>query len=235
MSLGVEIDEVLHVVRILHVVARCGSAGWVSVAPRLERRRGGVARRPELVAVVAAEVEKPRRLQPAARAVDGQGRVGDVDVSGLPGCGQVRFGFYQRMGNGPGVAPPTADILGAVKAGFLARLWPLAILPAVLLLGSCEAPGGVSPIFPTPVSPNGQDIYNTYLGISVPAIVIFLGVEAALLWVIIRYRRSRLPVGYVPPQVYGNTRLEVLWTVIPLIIVLAIAGYSFNELLKDFQ
>ena len=26
-----------------------------------------------------------------------------------------------------------------------------------------------------------------------------------------------------------------MWTIIPLIIVLAIAGYSFNELLKDFQ
>jgi len=101
-------------------------------------------------------------------------------------------------------------------------------------LSSCQF-GGLSPIFPTPVSPNGQDTYNTYLGISVPAIIIFLGVEAALLWVIIRYRRSKLPAGYVPPQVHGNTRLEVAWTVIPLIIVLAIAGYSFNELLKDFQ
>src|SRR5258708_27497567 len=216
MSLGVKIDDVLHVLRNLHVVARCGSAGWVSVAPRLERRRGGVARRPELVAVVAAEVEKPRRLQPAARAVDGQGRVGDVDVSGLPGCGQVRFGFYQPRGNGPGVAPPTADILGAVKAGFLARLWPLAILPAVLLLSSCEAPGGVSPIFPTPVSPNGQDIYDTYIGISIPAIIIFIVIELALLWVVIKYRRSKQPAGYVPPQLHGNFKLDVVWTAVPL-------------------
>lgn len=101
-------------------------------------------------------------------------------------------------------------------------------------LSSCDI-GGLSPIFPNPVSPNGQDIYNTYLGITIPAIIIFIGVEAALLWVILRYRRSRQPAGYVPPQVHGNARLEVVWTVIPLIIVLAIAGYSFNELLKDFQ
>ena len=101
-------------------------------------------------------------------------------------------------------------------------------------LSSCGI-GGLSPIFPNPVSPNGQDIYNTYLGISVPAIIIFIGVEAALLWVIIRYRRSRQPAGYVPPQVHGNLRLEIVWTVIPLLIVLGIAGYSFNELLADFQ
>jgi cytochrome c oxidase subunit 2 len=127
------------------------------------------------------------------------------------------------------------DILGAVKAGSLMRLWPLAILPAVFLLSSCEAPGGISPIFPTPVSPNGQDIYNTYLGISIPAIIIFIGVEAALLWVIIRYRRSKQPAGYVPPQIHGNFKLEVVWTAVPLVIVLAIALYSFGELQKDFQ
>ncbi|HSS62514.1 MAG TPA: cytochrome c oxidase subunit II [Candidatus Limnocylindrales bacterium] len=103
-----------------------------------------------------------------------------------------------------------------------------------IALSACDI-GGLSPIFPNPVSPNGQDIYNAYLGISVPAIIIFIGVEAALLWVILRYRRSRQPVGYKPPQMHGNTRLEIVWTVIPLIIVLAIAGYSFNTLLKDFQ
>ncbi|HET9780480.1 MAG TPA: cytochrome c oxidase subunit II, partial [Candidatus Dormibacteraeota bacterium] len=101
-------------------------------------------------------------------------------------------------------------------------------------LSSCNI-GGLSPIFPTPVSPNGQDIYNTYIGISVPAIFIFLLVEALLVWVIFRYRRSKQPPGYVPPQVHGHTTLEIVWTVIPLFIVLAIAGYSFNELLKDFQ
>ena len=139
------------------------------------------------------------------------------------------------MGNGPGVAPPTADILGAVKVGSLARLWPLAILPAVLLLSSCEAPGGISPIFPTPVSPNGQDIYDTYIGISIPAIIIFIGIELALLWVVIKYRRSKQPAGYIPPQIHGNFRLEVVWTAVPLVVVLAIALYSFAELQKDFQ
>ncbi len=122
-----------------------------------------------------------------------------------------------------------------MKAWSLTRLWPLAVLPGAILLGSCEAPGGISPIFPAPVSPNGQDIYNTYIGISIPAIIIFLGVELALLWVVIKYRRSAQPAGYVPPQIHGNTRVEWAWTIVPLIIVLGIAGYSFNELQKDFQ
>jgi cytochrome c oxidase subunit 2 len=145
------------------------------------------------------------------------------------------LGFYQRDGLPPVAGSTSVDILGAVKAGSLSRLWPLAILPAALLLSSCEAPGGISPIFPTPVSPNGQDIFDTYIGISIPAIIIFIGVELALLWVVIRYRRSKQPAGYVPPQIHGNFRLEVVWTAIPLVVVLAIALYSFNELQKDFQ
>ena len=106
---------------------------------------------------------------------------------------------------------------------------------AALALNSCGGLGGISPIFPTPVSPNGQDIYNTYIASSVPAIVIFLGVEIALLWVVLRYRRSRQPAGYVPPQIHGNTTLEIVWTLIPLVIVLAIAIGSFITLQKDFQ
>ena len=113
-------------------------------------------------------------------------------------------------------------------------LWTVGLVLGAVALSACGI-GGLSPIFPTPVSPNGQDIYNTYVLISIPAIVIFLGVEIALLWVVLKYRRKTQPVDYVPPQVHGNTMLEVTWTIIPLIIVLAIAGGSFYTLQKDFQ
>ncbi len=118
--------------------------------------------------------------------------------------------------------------------GFRTLLTCAGLLAGTALLSSCDL-GGVHPIFPNPVSPNGQDIYNLYVGISFPAIVVFIGVEAALLWVVIRYRRSRQPLGYVPPQVHGNTVLEVVWTALPLILVLGIALVSFNVLQQDFR
>ncbi|MEO8745924.1 MAG: cytochrome c oxidase subunit II [Candidatus Dormibacter sp.] len=111
----------------------------------------------------------------------------------------------------------------------------ISLVAAAFLLSSCGGLGGISPIFPNPVSPNGQDIYNTYVLISIPAIIIFVGVEAALLWVVIRYRRSRQPAGYVPPQIHGHNTVEVAWTIAPLIVVLAIAAASFVTLQKDFQ
>jgi len=108
------------------------------------------------------------------------------------------------------------------------------LVAAAFLLNSCEGLGGISPIFPTPVSPNGQDIYNLYEVISIPAIIVFVGVELALLWVLLRYRRAKQPAGYVPPQIHGHNGLEIIWTVVPLIIVLAISAYSFVFLQKDF-
>ena len=110
----------------------------------------------------------------------------------------------------------------------------LGLTAAALTLSSCGGLGGISPIFPTPVSPNGQDIYNLYELISIPAIIVFVGVEAALLWVVLRYRRSRQPAGYVPPQIHGHNGLEIAWTVAPLVIVLAIAIGSFITLQNDF-
>jgi len=111
----------------------------------------------------------------------------------------------------------------------------LGLVAAAFLLNSCGGLGGISPIFPTPVSPNGQNIYTLYEIISIPAIIVFIGVEAALLWVVLRYRRAKQPAGYVPPQIHGHNGLELAWTIAPLVIVLVISGYSFVELQKDFQ
>jgi cytochrome c oxidase subunit 2 len=122
-----------------------------------------------------------------------------------------------------------------VAARARATFATLGLVAAALTLSSCGGLGGISPIFPTPVSPNGQDIYNLYALISIPAIIVFVGVEAALLWVVLRYRRSRQPVGYVPPQIHGHNGLEIAWTAAPLAIVLAISIGSFITLQKDFQ
>jgi len=147
----------------------------------------------------------------------------------------VGFGFYP-VAEAPRRATLRAPIyFTTVIARFRAPLTMLGLAVSALLLSSCSGIGGMSPIFPTPVSPNGQDIYNTYIGISIPAIIVFVGVEGALLWVVLRYRRSRQPAGYKPPQIHGHNGLEIGWTLAPLALVLAISVYSFAELQKDFQ
>jgi cytochrome c oxidase subunit 2 len=94
---------------------------------------------------------------------------------------------------------------------------------------------GLQPTVPNGDSPNGHNIYNLYLLISIPAIVIFLLVETLLLTIIIRFRRSKRPVGFVPPQWHGHNGLEIAWTLIPFLILVFIGGLSFMELQNDFS
>ena len=51
--------------------------------------------------------------------------------------------------------------------------------------------------------------------------VVFVLVEAALIFVMVRYRRRE---GHpAPKQIHGNTTLEILWTVLPAVILVLIA------------
>jgi cytochrome c oxidase subunit 2 len=80
------------------------------------------------------------------------------------------------------------------------------------------------------VSPNANAIRQTYWVILIVTGVIFVLVEGALILFIVRYRRRRGPRTADGAQVHGNTQLEVIWTVIPVLIVAAIVGYVFSTL-----
>ncbi|HET7241512.1 MAG TPA: cytochrome c oxidase subunit II transmembrane domain-containing protein, partial [Gemmatimonadales bacterium] len=53
------------------------------------------------------------------------------------------------------------------------------------------------------------------------AVGVFILVEGALLYAIFRFRGR--PEDPEPPQIHGNTTIEIIWTLIPAIILAAIA------------
>jgi cytochrome c oxidase subunit 2 len=112
---------------------------------------------------------------------------------------------------------------------------PLVIVTTLLLASPTLAATGLDPLLPNAVSANGHDLYNLYVGISIPALLVFFLVEGLLLTIIIRDRRRRQRPGYVPPQWHGNTRLEIAWTIAPAIILVFIGTFSFVVLQRDFQ
>ncbi|MGB2953010.1 MAG: cytochrome c oxidase subunit II [Gaiellaceae bacterium] len=88
--------------------------------------------------------------------------------------------------------------------------------------------GGTGP--PTPESPNAQGISSTYwliLGITGG---IFLLVESMLLLFVVRFRARGRPREADGPQIHGATRLELIWTVIPVLILAAIASFVLYKL-----
>lgn len=93
--------------------------------------------------------------------------------------------------------------------------------------------GGFAP--ETPHSPNADRINSSYKWIALFTAAIFVLVEGTLIWFIIRYRRRGRARTAEGPQVHGATRLELIWTAIPVLILAAIAGFVFYELpgIKD--
>jgi len=78
-----------------------------------------------------------------------------------------------------------------------------------------------------PVAQKQLDLFNALLWTMV---VVFFLVEGALVYAMIRYRRR--PGQERPPQIHGNTTLEVVLTIIPTILVLALGIWSVFALFE---
>jgi cytochrome c oxidase subunit II len=102
----------------------------------------------------------------------------------------------------------------------------LAILGALLAAG--VAAGGNGGLLPPPAhSPNAHKINQAYIFVLIFTGIIFLIVEGALIAFAVRYRRGKRARTAEGPQIHGATRLEILWTVIPVIILAAIGTFIF--------
>ena len=105
----------------------------------------------------------------------------------------------------------------------------LAVLVALATAGVAAAGnGGFAPV--PPASPNAVHIQHAYFLILIFTVAIFILVETLLIVFVIKYRsrgRSRAVEG---AQVHGHTRLELIWTVFPVVILAIIAGFVFYEL-----
>ena len=97
---------------------------------------------------------------------------------------------------------------------------------AVLALLADNA--GLTPVEPR--SPNAEGINDSWNLILALTGAIFLIVEAALVVFIVRYRRRRRERDDEGPQIRGHTRLELIWTVVPLILLFGIMGFVFFKL-----
>ena len=102
-----------------------------------------------------------------------------------------------------------------------ARRW-LTVIGALLLMvlaAGCQQDLPQSTLDPAgPVARDQDALWNTVFPI---AVVVFVLVESALILSIFRYRDRG--GDQIPKQVAGNTRLEIIWTLIPAVILAGIA------------
>ncbi len=100
------------------------------------------------------------------------------------------------------------------------------VLALFLVLGTR---GGTAP--PDPATPSGQAIVHIYWVVFAIAAGVFLLVEGALLVFIVRFgRRKDAPDGIEGPQIHGNTRVEIAWTLVPAILLVGITVFVLVRL-----
>ena len=81
--------------------------------------------------------------------------------------------------------------------------------------------------FQTALSPSMERIVDFNLMVTIIIVIITAFVFGLMAWIVIRYNKKRNPV---PSKTTHNTTLEVIWTVVPVIILLVIAVPSFRLL-----
>jgi cytochrome c oxidase subunit 2 len=107
------------------------------------------------------------------------------------------------------------------------------VASAVLASPALAGNGGFAPV--PPQSPNAEGITQSFLFITGCCLAIFLLVEGLLIAFVIRYRRSKRTRFADAAQIHGATRLELAWTIGPVLILFAIVAFVFWKLpgIKD--
>jgi cytochrome c oxidase subunit 2 len=104
-----------------------------------------------------------------------------------------------------------------------------AVLLALAAAGVAAAGnGGFAPV--SPASPNATHIRHVYFLIFGFTAAVFILVETLLVVFVLKYRSRGRPRTVEGAQVHGHTRLELIWTAIPVVILAIIAGFVFFQL-----
>jgi cytochrome c oxidase subunit 2 len=126
----------------------------------------------------------------------------------------------------------TSVTIGRRRIGRAARRRHVAAASGIAALAIA---GGASPAFAQPwvVSPqsnNAEIISQLFWFTLVLAVVVFVLVEGLLIYSSLRFRRrAPLPTSE-PPQIHGNTRLEVMWAIVPALILIGLFAITVSRL-----
>ena len=81
--------------------------------------------------------------------------------------------------------------------------------------------------FPTPASTQADPIDTLWDVLLIASVPVFVLVQAIVLYVVWKFRMRPGEELLDGPPIHGNTRLEVIWTIIPAILILGLCTYSY--------
>ena len=105
----------------------------------------------------------------------------------------------------------------------------LLLAAAALFVAGCTDFDVRTAFPPDAATTQGQATRNLYDIVFLIGIAVFVLVEGLILFAVLRYRR-RKGDDELPPQIHGNNKLEIIWTAIPIAIVLGLFVLSWQTL-----
>jgi cytochrome c oxidase subunit 2 len=102
------------------------------------------------------------------------------------------------------------------------RTWILGISTPMPLLSQSSTDSRLPTNIFAPVSTPGESIFGLSIFVLLTVAAIFVVVFALLAYVVVRFRKRRGDDRSEPAQIYGSDQVELAWTVIPVLIVVAL-------------
>ena len=102
-------------------------------------------------------------------------------------------------------------------------LFALITLSISIFLSACASGEDHPQSTVSPAGPAADTINDIYNMIWIGGAIVFVLVEGALIYAIFKFRGNRKLVNGRPVPVHGNTRLEIIWTIIPAVVLAIIA------------
>ena len=86
------------------------------------------------------------------------------------------------------------------------------------------------PWFPTDASRQAHNIHTLYDVLLIASVPIFVLVETVVLFSVWKFRMRPGQEDMDGPPIHGNTRLEVVWTAVPAILIVSLCTYAYTVL-----
>jgi cytochrome c oxidase subunit II len=88
----------------------------------------------------------------------------------------------------------------------------------------------VIPWFPTDASRQAHNIHTLYDVLLIASVPVFVLVETVVLYSVWKFRMKPGEEEKDGPPIHGNTRLEIVWTAAPALLIIALCTYAYTVL-----
>ncbi len=88
----------------------------------------------------------------------------------------------------------------------------------------------IIPWFPTDASTQAHNIRTLYDVLLIASVPIFVLVETVILYSVWKFRMKPGEEEKDGPPIHGNTRLEVIWTALPAVLIIGLCTYAYTVL-----